>query len=175
MRRSFARLLTVLVFAHGLPAQSNHDWANVESLKPGTTVVISLWSGEGLGGRVGPVNDTRLQLATLDRTYTKLGPNQEVDRAAIRKIVCVRETDMPDGSPWIFVGTVGGGLIGGVSGAIYDKSHQGNTGNVLVGGARGALIGFVVTGIAVIAVRGARKFRDNVVYEGKPPGPTPKN
>jgi hypothetical protein len=48
MRGTLAVLLTVLLFVLELPARTNRDWTKVETLKPGSAVLVMLWSGEDL-------------------------------------------------------------------------------------------------------------------------------
>jgi hypothetical protein len=60
-------LFVVLLFARALFARGNHGWERVEKLKPGSTVLFSLWSRETVSGRVETVSPTVLQLRTFDR------------------------------------------------------------------------------------------------------------
>ncbi len=66
MRQAIAAMFTVLLFAPAVFARGNHDWEHVEKLKPGTTVLISLWSGRTISGRVEAVDTTTLRIDTAD-------------------------------------------------------------------------------------------------------------
>jgi len=118
MRRILTILFAVLFIAPGLSARSKSDWANVEKLKPGSTVLIVLSSGEELRGRLDGADDARLWLTKMDRRNIRGGSRQSVDRASVRKIVRFRQPRLPDAGKWMFASTLAGGAIGVVSGAM---------------------------------------------------------
>ncbi len=169
MRRLVATLLTILtilLFAPELLARGNHGWEHVEKLKPGSLVLISLWSGETLSGHVVAVSPTALRLSTSYPVDTGTGPLPEVGRATIRRIVHVRRPKLPDPERWMLTGALVGGGIGLVSGAIDDATHHDSTGHWITGGLGGAGIGFFGSCAALAGVGTAALFRHNtVVYE----------
>jgi hypothetical protein len=62
MRRVLIATLIVLSFTTELLA-TNHDWGKAEKLKPGTPVIVGLWGGDVLSGRVDSANATGLIVA----------------------------------------------------------------------------------------------------------------
>jgi hypothetical protein len=152
MRRTLTVLivipLLVVLFVTDLPARNNTDWNNVKRLKRGAPVEILLWSGENLRGKIDEVSDAGVQLAMIDRSNPQLGIQHQFERTSIRRIVTVRQLNLPDSKRWIVTGTVAGGGIG------------------LVGGAIGGLLISCVALAAVGGVDMARaKQREKVVYE----------
>jgi hypothetical protein len=130
MRRTLAVLLTVLLFVLELPARTNRDWTKVETLKPGSAVLVMLWSGEDLTGRFSSATNSALVL-TLTGT---IGSPRTIDRANIRRVVRIRRPSLPDPGKWMIVGAVAGGAIGATSGAIRDANHHQNNGGWFIGG-----------------------------------------
>ncbi len=168
MRRTLAAMLMVLLVAPELSARNNRDWENVMKLKQGISVEILLWSGENLSGAIDGVSDTGLQLATDDASAAQVGWLRDFDRASIRRVVRVRETNLPDSRRWMAMGAVAGGAVGVTAGAIGDAEH-GNNGRWIVGGFAGAVIGWLASIVAVGAagtVDVARALhRREIVYE----------
>lgn len=126
MRKLLGTLFAVLLFAPALFARGNHGWERVEKLKPGSTVLILLWSGETLSGRVETVSPTVLQLRTFDPEDIGIAQLQEFGRANIRRIIHIRRPNLPDPRRWMLTDALIGGGVGLTSGAIYDAVHHEN-------------------------------------------------
>src|ERR1700730_9410752 len=109
MRRRLAAMLIVLLLVPELPARNNRGWENVKKLKRGTSVEILLWSGENLSGAIDGVSDAGIQLAMDDASAAQVGWLRDFDRARIRRVVRVREHNLPDSRRWMAIGAVTGG------------------------------------------------------------------
>jgi hypothetical protein len=172
MRRTLTVLivirLLVLLFGTDLPARNNTDWSNVKKLKRGASVEILLWSGENLRGKIDEVRDAGVQLAMIDRSNPQLGLQYQFERTSIRRIATVRQLNLPDSRRWIVTGTLAGGGIGFVGGAIADVTHGTNY-HWLTGSFGGAIAGLLVSCVALAAVGGVdmarARQREKVVYE----------
>jgi len=92
MRRALVLLLTVLVLAPGLLARAKADWGTVEKLKPGSKVLVLLWTGDEIQGHVKAINPTGMTLVT----GSNWRPLQEIARNEIRRIVHLRGPNWPD-------------------------------------------------------------------------------
>jgi hypothetical protein len=165
MRKALSILFAVLLFTSTLFAKSNHDWKHVEKLKPGTTVLISLWNGRLVSGSVDGVGPAALRIDTADPDVG-VGSLEEFDRADIRRIVRTRGRNLPDPERWILIGTLLGGGVGFTSGAIYDLAHHENY-HWLAGGFGGAVFGFlgscaILAGVGVVDLF---HHHDTLVYE----------
>jgi hypothetical protein len=171
MRRTLAAMLIVLLFVPGLPARSNHDWENVKKLKSGTSVEVLLSSGETISGEVEGISDAGMQIATVGGNIDpRIGWLRDVDRARIRRIVRIRQTNLPDAKRWMITGAVAGGAIGVTTGAVADVRHGGDY-HWAEGALGGAGLGFLVSCAALAAV-GAVQLAQlprhrQVVYEDK--------
>jgi hypothetical protein len=146
-------MFTVLLFAPAVFARGNHDWEHVEKLKPGTTVLISLWSGRTISGRVEAVDTTTLRIDTADSDIG-FGSLEEFSWADIQRIIHVRRPNLPDPQRWMVASAVIGGGAGFVSGAIYDATHHENY-HWFTGGLGGAVLGFfgsctVLAGVGIV-------------------------
>jgi len=180
MRRALTVLivipLLVVLFVTDLPARNNTDWNNVKRLKRGASVEILLWSGENLRGKIEEVSDAGVQLAMIDRSNPQLGIQYQFERTSIRRIVTVSQLNLPDSKRWIVTGTVAGGGIGLVGGAIADVTHGANY-HWLAGGFGGAIAGLLVSCVALAAVGGVdmarTKRREKVVYSADVPSKLP--
>src|SRR6266852_5661511 len=137
MRKLLGTLFAVLLFAPMVFARGNHGWERVEKLKPGTTVLISLWSGRTISGRVEVVNPNGLRIDTADPDVG-VGSLEDFIRADIRRIVHIRRPNLPDPQRWMLTGALIGGGVGFTSGAIYDVAHHENY-HWLAGGFGGAI------------------------------------
>jgi hypothetical protein len=176
MRRTLAVVLAVLSIAPGLPARTKHDWDNVMKLKSGAPVLILLWNGDWLDGRIETVTDAELQLDTSATANARTGWRQPITRASIRRIVRLREHESHVPSPNHLLGA--GALIGGVTGitigAIADA--KGNVqGKWILDGFAGALLGFFGAGVVAAAVGIAGIAHDShhhrIIYEDAGPRP----
>jgi hypothetical protein len=171
MRQVLATLFTVLLFAPAVFAAGNHDWEHVERLKPGTPVLISLWSGETFRGRVAAVDPTTLRLRTSDPEGVGIYQLQEFGRANIRRIIHIRRPNLPDPQRWMLAGAMIGGGVGLTSGAIYDVTHHENY-HWVTRGFGGAVLGFfgscvVLAGFGVVELF---HHHSTLVYEGERTG-----
>jgi hypothetical protein len=170
MRQAIAVVLAILLIAPPLTARNNSDWNNVRKLKHGTKILVSLWNGDQLDGRVESVSDTGLSIGSPEGTRANAQWSQAVERGTVRRIVRLRggHGDLPDPGKVMLIGAAIGGAAGAIGGGIKDVNH-GNQLNSLTYGFGGAVFGFlgavvVLTGIATVAlVRGPR--RTEVVYE----------
>ncbi len=170
MRKLLGTLFAVLLFAPMVFARGSHGWERVEKLKPGTTVLISLWSGETVSGRIETVSPTALQLRTLDREDIGIAQLQELGRANIRRIIHIRQPNLPDPQRWMLNGALIGGGMGLISGAIYDVNHHENY-NWFTGALGGAGLGFlascaVLAGVGVVGLF----HHSTLVYEDQTTG-----
>jgi hypothetical protein len=170
MRKAFVVLLAVLSFTSGLFAKSNHDWKRAEKLKPGTAVLISLWNGRLISGSIEAVGPATLRIDTAD-PEVGVGSWEEFDRANIRRIVRMRQKNLPDPERWMLIGTLVGGGVGFTSGAIYDVAHHENY-HWLTGGFGGAVLGFFGSSAILAGVGVFDLFRHHgtLVYEDQRPG-----
>lgn len=161
MRRVLAILLSVVFFAPLLSARSSRDWKNVEKLKSGASVLILLWNGERLNGRVDRASRTELHLTTLDSQST-------IDRSRVRKIIRIRGAELPDPGHWMIRGALVGGATFGAWGGIHDAVHHSNEAHWFTGALGGAGLGFFGSCVALTGVGVVAMFRHNtVVYEDK--------
>jgi hypothetical protein len=180
MRRTLRTLivipLLVVLFVTDLPARNNTDWDNVKRLKRGASVEILLWSGENLRGKIDEVSDAGVQLAMIDRSNPQLGIQYQIERTSIRRVRTVRQLNLPDSKRWIVIGTVAGGGVGLVGGAISDVTHETNY-HWLKGGFGGAMAGLLVSCVALAVVGGVDMARatqrEKVVYSADVPSKLP--
>ena len=162
MRRTLAVLLAVLWLANDLPAQSKHDWNNLQKLKPFTELRVMLWNGEILTGRLFTVSNSELRLTSPDATSSP----RDLARHSIRKVIRTRQHKLPDPAKWMITGAIAGGAIGATSGAIHDATHHENNFSWFTGGLAGAALGFFVSCAALAGVGAVELFHhESVVYE----------
>ena len=169
MRSRVVVLLTamvVLVLAPDLLARDKHSWEQVEKLKPGSPVLVGLWSGEILSGHVVTVSPAGVRLSPYYPVTigTQLA---EIGRATIRRIVLVRHKKLPDPGPWMLTGALVGGGVGATAGAIHDATHHDGSGpHWVTGGLGGAGLGFFGSCVVLTGVGVAELFHYNrIVYE----------
>lgn len=165
MRKAVAILVAFLLFTPALFAKSNHGWDHVEKLKHGTSVLISLWNGRLIDGRVDAVGPATLRIDTAD-PEVGVGSLVEFARADIRRIVRLRHANLPDPQRWMLIGTLVGGGVGFTAGAIYDVANHENY-HWLTGGFGGAVFGFlgscaILAGVGVVDLF---HHHDRLVYE----------
>jgi hypothetical protein len=171
MRKVLATLFAVLLFAPALFARAKQDWEHVEKLKPGTPVLISLWSGETISGRVAAVSPTELQLKTADPEDVGIYQLQEFGHANIRRVVRLRRPNLPNPERWMLTGALIGGGVGLTAGAIHDVTHHDNY-NWFTGAFGGAVLGFfgscaVLAGVGVVELF---HHHNTLVYEDQRTG-----
>ena len=167
MRKVLATMFAVLLFAPALFARAKQGWEHVEKLKPGTPVLISLWSGETISGRVATVRPTELQLKTADPEDIGIYQLQEFGRAKIRRVVRLRRPNLPNPERWMLTGALIEGGVG-LTGAIHDVTHHDNY-NWFTGGLAGSALGFfgscaVLAGVGVVELF---HHHSTMVYEAK--------
>ncbi|HTS12884.1 MAG TPA: hypothetical protein VMH00_12260 [Candidatus Limnocylindrales bacterium] len=176
MRRALALLLIALLLAPDLSARDKHTWNNVEKLKPGSLVLVSLWDGRDYRGTVESVADSSLRIYVPDRSEPQIIWQRTFDRSAVRRIAKIRQPDLPNPSKWMAAGTLTGIVVGGTAGAISDV-RNGNQGRWFLGGLAGAGLGFFAS-CAVLAAAGtigvARSVpHHKIIYESPgPPAPS---
>jgi hypothetical protein len=170
MRKAFVILFAVLLFTPALVAKSKYGWEHVGKLKPGTTVLISLWNGRLISGSVEAVGPATLRIDTADPD-AGVGSLVEFERVNIRRIVRMRRRDLPDPERWMLAGTLIGGGAGLTAGVIRDLNDHQNY-NWFTGAFGGAALGFVgscaiLAGVGVVEVF---HHRTTLVYEDKRSG-----
>jgi hypothetical protein len=144
MDRMIALLgLTLLLTTH-LPARTD-DWKNVEKLKVGDTITITLKEGKKVSGYFQSVNGSGLRIRIFERRGVWLGSFQDIERERIRKIVRLNEPNLPDPRKVMMAGAIVGGVAGGTAGAIKDSHTSPRAYNVVTGGAAGAVLGAFAT------------------------------
>ncbi len=161
--------VTVLLFSPELFARDKHSWEQVEKLKPGSSVLVSLWNGDILSGHVVGVSSTGLRLSSFYPPGPGISQEPKIDRAAIKRVVLLRGNKLPDPGTWMLAGTLIGGGVGVTAGAIQDATGR-NNGNWVTGGLRGAAAGFLGSCVVLTGVGATALVRHNkVVYESKTP------
>lgn len=168
MRRIPAILVTtfaVLMLTSGLHARDKHNWENVGKLKPGSSVLVVLWKGDTLSGRLVDVSSSGLRLSSSYPPPPGTSPTFRIERNTIKTIVLLRNRRLPNPGRWMLTGALVGGGVGVTAGAIRDATDR-NNGRWLTGGLAGAGVGFlgscaVLTGVGVAALLRHNK----VVYE----------
>jgi hypothetical protein len=170
MRKALVIAFTVLLYTSAGFAKSRHDWEHVEKLKPGTAVLISLWSGRLISGSVDAVGPATLRIDTADPEIG-VGSLIEFSRADIRRIVHIRRPNLPDPQRWALIGALIGGGVGFTSGAIDDIAHHENY-HWLIDGLGGALFGFFGSAAILAGAEFVELFRHHsaLVYEDKSTG-----
>jgi hypothetical protein len=170
MRKALVVLFAVLSIAPGMLAKSKHDWKQVEKLKPGSSVLISLWNGRLINGSVDAVGPASLRIDTADPDVG-VGSLEEFNQADIRRIVRVRRPNLPNPERWMAIGTLVGGGVGFTAGAIYDATHHEDY-HWLTGGFGGAVFGFMGSCAILAGVGAVDLFHDHekLVYEDQRAG-----
>jgi hypothetical protein len=170
------RLIVILILlpvlapemATGLAARDITDWDKVKRLKRGSAIEVLLNDGRYLRGSFLSASDVGLEISIVDSQDPQFSFTHDLDRTNIRRVVQVRERQLPDVRRWITTATVGGGLFGLVGGTIADGLHGTNY-HWLAGGFGGAVAGFFVSCVALAAVDGVEAAkgsrRTTVVYE----------
>lgn len=171
MRRVIAVVVCLLLLAPEVSARNLGDWKNVTRLKRGTSVLVSLWNGDQLEGRLESVSDAGLSVGSPESTRSNLKWSQVVERGSVRSIVRWRgHGDLPDPGKVMIIGTTAGLATGAIVGGIQDATGR-NQARGLTYGLAGAALGFfgscfVLAGVAGVSLaRGPR--RTEVVYEAR--------
>jgi len=171
MRRISAILITVLIvlmFSAELLARDKHSWEQVEKLKPGSSVLVALWNGDTLGGRVVGVSSTGLRLSPTYPPSAGSTPAPKIERATVKSVVLLRGPKLPDPGQWMLAGALIGGGVGVTTGAIYDATHHGVNGHWITQGLGGAGMGYLGSCTVLAGVGIAALIRHNkVVYEAR--------
>jgi hypothetical protein len=167
MGRILVSLLATLSLTVHLSARPAHDWGNLEKLKRGTPILVLLWTGENMSGRVDAVNGTGLRLTPFERMNGGIGSVHEVERTNIERISTIHQHRLPDPRRWMIVGTVAGGAIGVTAGAVSDANHSGpSTWRWFTGGVAGAGFGFLGS-VAALAGVGAFDIGSDIAHPRK--------
>lgn len=174
MRRAIVVVVCLLLIAPEVSARDLGDWKNVTRLKRGTSVLVSLWNGDQLEGRLESVSDTGLSVGSPDGTRANAQWSEAVERGSVRRVVRWRgRGDLPDPGKVMIIGTTAGFAAGAIAGGIQDATGR-NQGRGITYGLAGGVLGFfgscvVLTGIGAVSLgRGPR--RTEVVYEVKASG-----
>lgn len=166
MKAIMVLCITLLGFSAQVFAR-NHDWSEVEKLKPGTSLQVELWSGPTVVGKLESATDSAVRLKLWDGT-----PMEPITRGGIRRIIQLRRSHLRDPHKLLVTGAVIGGIAGATSVAVLDRNDcQGCKGfRIVAGGAGGALFGFL--GAAVIGVglgTADLVHHSKVIYVGQHP------
>ena len=169
MRRTIAAVLCVLLSAQILPAQGSHDWSTVEKLKRRTPVLVVLWSGERVSGRIVRADKNGVELAERVRWDPGTGALREIRRRDIRTVERVRrDENLPNPRTYMVGGAVVGGAAGLGIGIYRDKRDKSVCRGAcsIVDTAAGATLGFLGGSIVGLTVGVGHVLRRNVVvYE----------
>lgn len=169
MRQTLAIVLSILLLVPGAPAQTRHDWSNVENLKPYAPVIVQLWTGEKVSGQLISVRDDGLRLAAyvpfqFGATYLR-----EISRADIRKLELDRkDQNLPNPRSWAIGGAIVGGATGVGLGIHRDKTEPSTCGHAcwLLDGAAGAGGGYMAGLMVSAGALVFHAFRHNkLIYE----------
>ena len=177
MRQVALALLVILMLSPILLANDKRDWANVEHLKPGTSVAVEYWNGSYVHGQIESANDSGLVLVGQ---YPN--PHPGLARTIGRDLVWkVRLAPKAPSLPNIQKCTIVGAVVGGVAGAAGEaaEAKDGKGAAAVFGAGIGALGGFAggalvcgvaaaVTTVPAIIVRPSR-----LIYEESGPRPIP--
>ena len=160
-------LAFVLLPSH-LFARKN-DWAKVEKLKPETLLRVDLLQGPTVSGFLKSADDSNLKLTLWDGT-----PIDDIARADVRRVIRIRRPLIRDPRKVLRLGAVGGAIVGALVLAVQDQHGcQGCKGfSMLIGGAAGAWLGFMVAVAVEIPLAIISLARhSSVVYEAASPPP----
>lgn len=123
MRQTLAILLTILLLVPAAPAQTPHDWNQVEKLKLDDPILIKLWNGEKVRGDFISASDDQMRLGAYDRISIGAIRLREINRADIRRVELVRsDQHLPNPKNW----AIGGAIVGGAAG-VGLGIHRDNT------------------------------------------------
>jgi hypothetical protein len=167
MRSINALTLCFLLLTADLSAKTT-DWKNLESLKTGDSIVVTLKSGDKLSGEYQSATPTSLRLAVFTSPDSGFGSFRDIERDKIRKIVRLNHPHLPDPKLLMTGGAVVGGATGVIVGSARARSDNTRPGDALVGGLAGAALGalgaaFFGLGIGVHAA----VHHSTVIYEAK--------
>lgn len=124
MRQTLAILLTILLLVPAAPAQTPHDWNQVEKLKSDDPVLVLLWTGEKLHGHLINASDDELQLGAYIPYEYGVTYFREINRADIHRIELVRsDQHLPNPKNWASGGAIVGGAAGVGLGIHRDNSE----------------------------------------------------
>lgn len=146
-----------VALAQGATNPSVDQWALVKSVPVGEKLIVKLWSGRTVEGRVLSVSDTTLQVSRKNRIT-------DLDRAEIQKVYRV----FPDSEAPKALGAVGAlvGLLAGIVSTVAIGMREGtNNGGSRVGLAVLTPAAIVGGGLAGRAI-GKRLARE-LIYEAK--------
>jgi hypothetical protein len=168
--RFISALLVVISLVAPSHARSVHEWKAVKRLRPGAPIVLLLWSGEQISGRIQTADDSGLRLIPFE--WSSGGRSvRAVEREAVWRISTIHQHRLPDPRRWMIAGTVAGGAVGATTGAISDAKHHTSNARWFTGGLAGSGLGFFVSCGALAAVGIFELSSDvahprRVVYEG---------
>jgi len=170
MRQTLAILLTILLLVPAAPAQTPHDWNQVEKLKLDDPILIKLWNGEKVRGDFISVSDDQMRLGAYDRHSFGAIRLREINRADIHRVELVRrDQHLPNPKKWAIGGAIVGGAAGVGLGIHRDSTEEPSTcghGCWLLDGAVGAGGGYMAGLFASIGALIFHAFRHNrLVYE----------
>jgi uncharacterized protein YcfJ len=159
-------MLTIAGVAKDADAWQRDDWGNVERLKAGTAVRISLKSGGWIDGNFTGADDALLQVNLLDGSGAGNAPRDDVKSVTLLYAI---PPPGPDIHKWLLVGAATGAVAGAAIGGSRDVTHGSNyhwAEGALAGGLFG-MMGSAAVQIGVTVVRGARFRTKKVVYAAR--------
>ena len=175
VRHALSSVLFVAILAPGIQAQQPQtlppsptaDWGNVQQLKRGTYIAVSLESGEELAGQFNSADERTLRMEVEVRGTSGTYALREVSRTEVRRVS--RVTPPRNHRRMTAIGMAVGTAVGVGAGAIYDASHPGGEDPGL-GKLSGGVAGFF-TGAVVGALFG-HIHRESIVYQAPAPPAT---
>ena len=173
MQQVLLTLLVVLMLSPALVANDKRDWANVEHLKPGTSVTVEYWNGSYLQGQIESADDSGLVLVGYLNPHPGLA--RTLRRDLIWKVRLLRKPPrIPDLGKCQVLGAIAGGVAGAIGAGASTKDGKGVA--VVFGGGLGALGGYAGGAMACGVVMAAetpllRVHRPKLIYQGARPVP----
>ena len=155
-------LLTTELFA------KTRDWNNLNKLKPGDTIVLTLKDGGGFEGEFQSSSDASLRLAVFTSRDSGFGSFRDVERGKIRKVVRLNHPRLPDPHKLVTTGAVVGGAAGAITAAAHPMEGVPPGGNIVLGGLAGAAIGTLGSAVVGLGIGvHAMAHRSTLIYESK--------
>jgi small nuclear ribonucleoprotein (snRNP)-like protein len=165
MRRLLALVLCFLLLTAELFAKTR-DWKNLDTLKPGDSITITLKDGKKLSGEFDSHTNSTIRMAVYTSRDSGFGSFREIEREKIRKLIRINDANLPDPNKLMAAGAVVGGAAGAIVGAAKAPSNSPKAPSVLLGGLAGAVLGFL--GAAVVGlgmVTHALVHHSTVIYQ----------
>ena len=167
MRRFISITLCFLLLTTELFAKTS-DWNNLNKLKAGDTINVSMKGGGDVEGEFHSFKDTSLRLAVFTSRDSGFGSFRDIERDKIRKIVRVNHPRLPNPHKLVTTGAIVGGAAGAITAAAHPMENVPPGGNVILGGLAGAAIGMVGSAAVGLGIGvHAMAHRSTLIYESK--------